>query len=69
MLSGQIYFKMPPNLSLIPRRERHKLLHDLAYTPGSPLFYADEETLARLAMDFDTNELRILVKRLTMEAF
>ena len=69
MLQGQIYFTMPPNLSIIPMRERHQLLHDLAYTPGSPLFYVGEETLAALSRDFDVIELRILVKRMAMEAF
>ena len=48
MVSGDIYFKMPVNLTLLPRRQRHKLLDDLAFTPGSPYFHVSQDMMAHL---------------------
>ena len=58
MFTGKIHFKMPPNLSIIPRRKRNELLDDLAYIPGSPFFHAGQDIMALLDNDHDDNQLR-----------
>lgn len=68
LLRGEILFKMPPNLMLIPDRKRLNLLNDLANIPSSPYFQADEEAIRLLDLATNVKELRALVKRVVMEA-